>query len=65
MLLLAGLYEQHISIFILRFSSTKIPSKSLGKEVVNNLALISSRIYKIIPSPLPFLILLELHTLQL
>ena len=58
MLLLAGLHEQHISIFFFflqRFNSTKNPSKSFGKEVVSNLAGISSRMYKRIPPPLPFL----------
>ena len=56
MLLVAGLYEQHISIFFLRrFNSTKNPSKSSGKEVVSNLAGISSRMYKRIPPPLQFL----------
>ena len=54
MFLLAGLYEQHISIFFLRrFNSTKNALKSLGKAV-SNLAGISSHIYKIIPPPLPF-----------
>ena len=52
----AGLYEHPISMFFLRrFNSTKNPSKSLGKEVFSNLAGISSRMYKIIPPPLPFL----------
>ena len=56
MLLLAGLYEQHISTFHLgKFNSIKNPSKSLGKEVVSNLAGISSGKYKRIPPPLPFL----------
>ena len=56
MLLLAGLYEQHISLFFLqRFNSKKTPSKSLGKEVVSNLAGISFHMYKRISSPLPFL----------
>ena len=56
MLLLAGLYEQRISIFFSRrFNSTKNPSTSLGKEVVGNLAGISSRMYKRITPPLPFL----------
>ena len=56
MLLLAGLYEQHISLFFLqRFNSKKNLSKSLGKEVVSNLAGISFHMYKRISSPLPFL----------
>ena len=56
MLLLAGLYEQHISMsFLRRFDLTKDPSKSLGKEIVSNLAGISSRMYKRIPPPLQFL----------
>ena len=56
MLLLSGLYEQHISLFFLqRFNSKKNPSKSLGKEVVSNLAGISFHMYKRISSPLPFL----------
>ena len=56
MLLLSGLYEQHISLFFLqRFNSKKTPSKSLGKEVVSNLAGISFHMYKRISSPLPFL----------
>ena len=56
MLLLARLYEQHVSLFFLqRFNSTKNPSKSLDKEVVSNLAGISSHMYTRIPSPLPFL----------
>ena len=56
MLLLARLYEQHVSLFFLqRFNSTKNPSKSLGKEVVSNLAGISSHMYTRIPSPIPFL----------
>ena len=55
-LLLAGLYEQHVSLFFLqRFNSTKNPSKYLGKEVVSNLARISSHMYTRIPSPQPFL----------
>ena len=56
MLLLAGLYEQHISIFFLgRFNLTKNHLKSLGKGVASNLAGIFSRMYKRIPPPLPFL----------
>ena len=56
MLLLARLYEQDISIFFYEdLMQTKNLSKSLGKEVVSNLAGISSRIYNRIPPPLPFL----------
>ena len=56
MLLLAGLYEQHISIFFLRrFNLTKNSLKSLGKGVVSNLAGIFSLMYKRVPPPLPFL----------
>ena len=56
MLFLAGLYEQHISIFFLRrFNLTKNPLKILGKEVVGDLAGISSRMYKKIPPSLTFL----------
>ena len=65
-LLLAGLYKQHIVIFFSRrFNSTKNPSKSLDKEVVSNLAGISSHMCKRI-SPLYrfFRILLESHSLQ-
>ena len=51
MFLLAGLYEQHISIFLQR----KNPSKSLCKEVIGNQAWISSCMYKRISPPLPFL----------
>ena len=45
----------HNYFLLPRFNSTKNPKKSLVKEVVNNLVGISSRIYKRIPPPLPFL----------
>ena len=49
-LLLAVLYERHISIFFFRrFNSAKDLPQSLGKEIVSNLTWISSRMYKRIP----------------